>query len=121
MPFDRLTRARRRVYGVAMQSSSKRDNGYWLRRLKKNGRGDLIERIEAGAITVYQATQIAGYRQKGVRSPAAKLSYHWQRASAEERLRFIAAHPLEINSFLKQFVEQRKALKAKNSTDEEQK
>lgn len=104
-----------------MPNIGARDNTYWMERLKKDGRGDLLEQIQAGDLTVYKATQIAGYRSKGARSPAAKLSYHWKRASAEERLKFIAAHPFDIDRVLKEFAAKRMAMKEAKSKESEQK
>jgi hypothetical protein len=95
-----------------MSTRSARDNEYWKQRLTKDGHRDLLARIEAGEVTMYEARGLAGYRKAGPRSPAAKLSYHWKRASAEERKRFVAAHPFEIDRALKDFVHERKAMKA---------
>lgn len=104
-----------------MAGGGVRDNDYWLQRMKKDGHAGLLERITAGEITVYRATQIAGYRAKGPRTPAGKLSYHWKRASAAERMRFAAAHALEIDRVLKELGRELKALKAKNSGDADEK
>ena len=82
-------------------TSNARNNEYWLRRLAKDGHNELIDRVRAGDLSMYEARGLAGYRKSGPRSPAAKLSYHWQRASAEERQRFVAAHLTEINRVLK--------------------
>ena len=84
-----------------MSTSNARDNDYWMRRLAKDGHGDLLARVQAGEVSMYEARRLAGYRKAGPRSPAAKLSYHWKRASADERKRFVAAHLLELNRVLK--------------------
>jgi len=42
--------------------SRKRDNAYWKGRLIKDGHDRLIERVDAEEITMYRATQLAGYR-----------------------------------------------------------
>src|SRR5690349_10569556 len=80
-----------------MTATSTRDNSYWIDRLNKDGHSKLLDRVRAGEISVYKATQLAGYRRSGPRSPAAILSYHWKRASAEERKRFVKHHLFEIN------------------------
>jgi len=80
-----------------MVTTPKRDNVYWANRLEKDGHTGLLARVQAGEITMYKATQLAGYRVTGPRTPAAKLSYHWKRASAEERKRFVMQHLVEIN------------------------
>ncbi len=92
-----LTRLRRRVYKLIMTKSSNRNNDYWIQRLEKDGQSELLAQIQSGKISVYKATQLAGYRKKGLRSPAAILSYHWKRASIEERKRFIQHHLVEIH------------------------
>jgi len=80
-----------------MTTPNKRDNDYWMKRLKKDGHDRLLARILSGEITVYRATQLAGYRKKQPPTLAGKLSFHWKRASAEERKRFVKAHLIEIN------------------------
>lgn len=85
-----------------MTDTIKRDNSYWLGRLEKDGHVDLMGQIEAGEITVYQATQKAGYRKKGPTSPAAKLSYHWGRADHAQRKRFVMAHLKDVNRVLRE-------------------
>lgn len=99
-----------------MEDTIKRDNSYWLARLEKDGHLDILAQIKANEITVYKATQKAGYRKKGPRSAAAKLSYHWQRASHVERKRFIAAHATDVNRVLREWGEDRKILKAQKPT-----
>lgn len=104
-----------------MAGGGVRDNAYWLQRMKKDGHAGLLERITAGEITVYRATQIAGYRPKGPRTPAGKLSYHWKRASAAERLRFVTVHAREINRVLNELAGELRALKAQNPGDADEK
>lgn len=73
-----------------MTVSPKRDNSYWLRRLKQDGRDDLLKMVEDGDITVYRATLAAGYRKKRSESSRAdQISYHYSRASLAEKRRFI--------------------------------
>jgi len=100
-----------------MKDTIKRDNSYWLGRLEKDGHSDLLAQIEAGEMSVYEATQKAGYRKKGPRSAAGKLSYHWQRASHAERKRFIAAHAKDVNRVLREWGEDMKKLKAQKPSE----
>lgn len=73
-----------------MTDKTKRDNAYWLRRLKKDGRDDLLKMIEDGDIAVYRATLDAGYRKKrAAPSRAEQITYHYSRASLAEKRRFI--------------------------------
>jgi len=104
-----------------MNDTAKRDNGYWLNRLDKDGHHNLLARIDAGEITVYRATQLAGYRKQGPRSPAAKLSHHWKRASAGERRRFVTAHAKEVNRVLHEVRDELVKLKAEKSNEADQK
>ena len=68
-----------------------RDNAYYIERLKREGRDDLVARIRSREISVYAACVKAGLRRiKTTESRAEQLSYHWQRASAPERRRFVA-------------------------------
>ena len=68
----------------------KRDNSYLLDRLNREGRGDLITRINAGEITVFAASVQAGLRRrKNTETRAEQLTYHWKRANAADRRRFV--------------------------------
>jgi hypothetical protein len=91
-----------------MPKPRKINNDYWMDRLKKDGHFDVIKRIEAKEITMYKARGLVGYRKIKPTSVAGKLSYHWKRASADERRRFVGAHPLEIDRSLKEFVAEHK-------------
>ena len=95
-----------------MKDTNKRDNSYWRGRLEKDGHVDLLAQIESNEITVYKATQKAGYRKKGPRSAAAKLSYHWSRADHDERKRFVMAHLKDVNRVLREVGEDIKKMKA---------
>lgn len=95
-----------------MADYPKRNNEYWLQRLKKDGHHDLLTRIDAGSLTIYKATQVAGYRSQKPPSTAGKLSYHWERATAEERFRFVTAHLVDINRVVKEVAAELKRLKA---------
>ena len=100
-----------------MKDTTKRDNSYWLERLKKDGHSDLLAQIEDGQISVYKATQKAGYRKKGPKSVAAKLSYHWGRADHAERKRFVTAHLKDVNRVLREVGNDIKEMKAQNPSE----
>lgn len=73
-----------------MVDAAKRDNSYWLDRLKRDGRDDLLKMIQDGDIKVYRATVAAGYRKKRDATPTAdRISYHYARANLDEKQRFI--------------------------------
>ncbi|MEL7688731.1 hypothetical protein AAG596_14315 [Citromicrobium bathyomarinum] len=95
-----------------MNDTTKRDNSYWLGRLQKDGHSKLLAQIEAGELTVYKATQEAGYRAKGPRTPAAKLSHHWKRADHAERKRFVMTHLKDVNRVLREVGDDIKKAKA---------
>lgn len=75
----------------------KRDNEYWAGRLEKDGHGEILARVQSGEIKMYRARQLAGYLAEKPKSEAARLSFHWKRASAEERKRFVKHHLIEVN------------------------
>ncbi|WP_067600399.1 hypothetical protein [Altererythrobacter ishigakiensis] len=65
-------------------------NEDYLRRLKQDGRSDLIERIERGEISVYAAALKMGYRKRrGGHPRAEQITYHYSRATLTEKRRFI--------------------------------
>ncbi|NTZ42141.1 hypothetical protein G7A66_03335 [Altererythrobacter sp. SALINAS58] len=73
-----------------MTDTIKRDNSYWLHRLGRDGRDDLLKMIDDGDITVYRASLAAGYRKKrAATSRADQISYHYSRADLAEKRRFI--------------------------------
>lgn len=96
-----------------MKASNKRDNAYWAKRLEKDGHGEILARVQSDGITMYQARGLAGYRKIGPETPAAKLSYHWTRASAAERKRFVTVHLLDVNRVLKEVAAGLKAVRDK--------
>lgn len=100
-----------------MKSTASRDNAYWLRRLEKDGHSDLLAQIESGKITVYVATQKAGFRKTGPSSPTAKLSFHWDRANHEERKRFVISHLRDVNRVLREVAEDIKKTKAQKPSE----
>ena len=100
-----------------MKDTIKRDNSYWRGRLEKDGHVDLLAKIEAGKMTVYKATQEAGFRKKGPKSVAAKLSYHWGRADHAERKRFVMAHLKDVNRVLREVGDDIKKMKAQKPSE----
>ena len=100
-----------------MVTSSKRDNSYWQKRLLKDGHGDLLAKVNSGNLTVYKATQQAGYRKSGAKQPAETLSYHWKRADHAQRKRFVLAHLQEVNRVLREVGQELRQVKAKKPND----
>lgn len=96
---------------------NKRDNDYWIKRLEKDGHSKLLARVRSGEITVYKATQLAGYRKKQPPTPAGKLSFHWKRASHAERKRFVIEHAKDVNRVLHEIADEARKLKAQKSSD----
>ncbi len=110
---------RRRAYAVAM-ANSKRDNDYYLTRLQRIGRDDLVEKIQAGEMKVYAAAIETGLRKRRTaESRSTHLTYHWSRASVKERERFLMENFLQIDTLRKKLVQ--KVLDARKTTDEAQK
>lgn len=73
-----------------MTDSKLRNNAYWLKRLARDGRNDLLKMIEDKHISVYRATVAAGYRnRRKAASRADQISYHYSRATLAEKRRFI--------------------------------
>ncbi|WP_039394095.1 hypothetical protein [Novosphingobium sp. MBES04] len=106
---------------VLVATAGKRDNAYLLQRMKKDGRSDLLAQIEAGALTVYQASQIAGYRTKVPPTPAAKLTHHWKRADYRQRRAFLIANFEDVRRVLLDIIEDVRAAQAQEAGDAEQK
>lgn len=106
-----------------MANIGKRDNGYYLERLKNAGREDLLAAIKAGEMSVYKATTVAGLRKKrSVPSRADQISYHYSRATLAEKRRFILdnwSSLTQIASYL--FNLQKRSQKAQNSSEQEKK
>ena len=102
---------------IRMKDTIKRDNSYWLGRLEKDGHIDLLAQIEGEEITVYKATQRAGYRKAVPKSPAAKLSYHWGRADHAQRKRFVMAHLKDVNRVLREVGDDITKMKAQKPSE----
>lgn len=104
-----------------MSKAPKRDNEYWVARLRKDGHDALLARIDAGEITVYQARKLAGYLKAKPKSPAGLLSYHWKRASHDERKRFVVAHLKEVNRLVREVRDDLIETKAQKVEESDQK
>lgn len=104
-----------------MASTGKRDNAYWLQRFEKDGHRSLLDRVAAGEITVYKASQLAGYREQGRRSASANLAHHWKRATAAERKRFVLEHLKDVNRVMLEVREDLLTAKADKTRESEQK
>lgn len=102
-----------------MATNSKRDNAYWLQRLEKDGHANLLLQVNAGELSVFKATQLAGYRGKARSSPAENLAYHWSRASAADRRRFILGHLKDVNRVMLEVRDELIAFKEQKLKDSE--
>lgn len=100
-----------------MAKNSDRGNAYYLRRLRDAGHYGLLDQIEAGEITVYEATKRTAIRKVGPRQPAAVLSHHWRRASDDDRKRFVLAHVREVNRVLKEIAREGQERQAKKPSE----
>lgn len=69
--------------------NNKRNNKYWMGRLRKDGHADLLAQFESGDVSMYKARQLAGYLREKASTPADKLSYHWKRADILQREKFV--------------------------------
>lgn len=93
-----------------MTDKIKRDNSYWLSRLEKDGRDDLLKMIEGGEITVYRAAMAAGYRKKRTAtSRSDQISYHYSRANLAEKRRFIIDNWSSVARIVGQLVKEKQA------------
>ena len=98
----------------------KRDNAYYIERLAREGRTDLVARIRSTEITVYAACIEAGLRRsKGTESRADQLSYHWQRASAPERRRFVLENLKSLGPIVAMLIKKVMASKEKMESPSE--
>lgn len=102
--------------GDFMPTSRKRDNAYWKGRLVKDGHDDLVARVEADEITMYKATQRAGYRKTAPTKPIEKLTYHWERASRLEREGFVIENIESVVLALSDLRKRDKELKANKTS-----
>jgi len=83
----------------------KRDNTYYMTRLKRAGRDDLLEQVYDGKMSVYKATIEAGIRKKrSASSRSSQLSYHWSRADKRQRTRFMIDNFEAIDLLRKELV-----------------
>lgn len=87
-----------------MYQFMQRNNDYYLARLRKEGRHELLEKISCGQITVYEASCVVGYRKKALRPSADKLSHVWLRTGQTERLKFAARHLVELSNLVKEVI-----------------
>lgn len=92
-----------------MSEATKRDNSYWLDRLERDGRGDLLKMINDGDITVYRAVVAAGYRKKqDAASTADRITYHYSRANLAEKRRFIIENWQSVAPIVGELVKRRR-------------
>lgn len=65
-------------------------NDDYVRRLRNDGRQDLLDKIESGEMSVYAAAMQMGYRKsKSKQSRSDQIEHHWRRASIREKVRFL--------------------------------
>lgn len=89
-----------------MVKVQKRDSNYYLRKLKRLGRDDLLEKCHAGKMSVYAASIEAGFRKRRTApSRVGHLSYHWSRTSKRERLDFMVQNFREIDMLRTELVQ----------------
>lgn len=101
-----------------MKDKAKRDNSYWLERLERDGRDDLLTMINDGDISVYRATVAAGYRKKRTApSRAEQLDYHWKRASRRDKEVFVARNYDSLKPFMKMAFDLLKKAKAQKPSE----
>ena len=98
----------------------KRDNAYLLHRLQRDGRDDLITRINSGEISVYAACVQAGLRRsKSTETRAEQLTYHWKRANAADRRRFVVDNFGSLAPIVNNLVKEIRASKEKMGSPSE--
>lgn len=93
-------------------------NEDYMRRLRNDGRRDLLDKIDSGEISIYAATIAAGYRKK--RSAASReeqLTYHWVRAGKKEKLRFIIRNLAVMAPMVDKVLKERAVLKAQKPSE----
>ena len=92
----------------------KRDNDYYLDRLKRDGFDELLKRIRAGKISVYAASIEAGFRRrKSTETRANQVTYHWKRAGAADRERFVVDNFRSLRIIMLDLTKKLKASKEK--------
>lgn len=89
------------------------NNEDYLRRLKNDGRHDLLKQIEAKELTVYGAAIAAGYRKsKSAASREEQLTYHWKRADEKEKIRFIVRNIVSLIPMVRRVLKKHELMKA---------
>ena len=100
----------RRVYSARMAGN----NEDYLRRLKQDGRDDLLEKIEAGELSIYAAALIMGYRKRRTApSRADQITYHWTRASAAEKKLFLKRNFQSVTPMVQRIIAEHHEKQAK--------
>lgn len=90
----------------------RRDSGYFIERLARDGRHDLLAKIETGDLSVYSASIEAGLRHRNrTTSRSEHLSYHWARTSEAEKLRFLLRNIKSIAPMVVRILKQLNATK----------
>lgn len=94
------------------------NNEDYLRRLKQDGRADLLEQIEAGELSVYGAALKMGYRKrKTASSREDHITYHWSRASAVEKKRFLKRNFQSVAPMVQKIIAEYREKQAKKPAE----
>ena len=76
--------------------AGKRDNLYYLDRLKKRGRSDLVAAVEQGHMSAYRACREGGLRSGQRLSNAERIERAWDRATLRDRALFFMRRQAEV-------------------------
>lgn len=78
--------------------SDKRDNAYFRKRLLQDSHDKLVQQVDAGEISMYDATIKAGYRKKQKKQGLALIEREWVKLSRGDRERFVRRNLREMIS-----------------------
>jgi len=94
------------------------NNEDYLRRLKQDGRDDLLEQIEAGELSIYAAALIMGYRKRRTApSRADQITYHWTRASSAEKKLFLKRNFQSVAPMVQKIIAEHREKQAKKPAE----
>lgn len=96
---------------------NERDNNYWRKRLIKDSHDELLAKVDAREISMYEATFKAGYRKKQRKQGLALIEAEWPKLSREDRMIFVARNLREMNEIMRRVgelvIEKKQVQKAK--------
>lgn len=81
--------------------SDKRDNNYFRKRLLKDSQDKLVQQVDAGEISMYEATIKAGYRKTAKKQGLDLLESEWAKLSRSDRQKFVARNLRELDEIIK--------------------